>query len=93
MVRASSPRTSPQLADPGDDSVHDKYDSYAITDEPSVFAGTAPEVSDCAACPGLTSSGLDSRPLLDRVTHPAEEYMSLKQYMAEKYEHFEEVEG
>ena len=45
----SSPRDSPQIADPSYDDVQAEYDSYAVSDNPNVFVGTAPEVSDGAA--------------------------------------------
>ena len=71
-------RTTTQAADPGENDLHEASDSYATSDEPSVSAGTAPEVDDDAARCGSTSSNLDVQPLLDRVTSHTGEKTSLK---------------
>ena len=84
MFRALSPRASSQMAEPEDDYAYDAYDSYAVSDDPSVSVVVVPQVGDGNVHRGSSSSDLDVQLLLDRITSLADENMSLKRDLAEK---------
>ena len=59
MFRAFSPRASPQVADQGDEDIYEAYESYAVSEEPSVSVCTSSEVGDGAVRRGSTFNDLD----------------------------------
>ena len=46
MFRTSSPRDSLQMFELGDDDAPDAYESYVVSDDPSMSVGVDTEVSD-----------------------------------------------
>ena len=50
------------MVEPADDDAHNAYESYAVSDDPSVFVGVDPEVDDSNVLHGSSSSGLDVQP-------------------------------
>ena len=60
MFRTLFPWASPLVADPGDDEVHEAYDSYAIRDELSASAGTT--CSKVSASPHYYADRKHARP-------------------------------
>ena len=81
------------MVEPGKDDVHDAYESYTVSDDPSVSVGVAPEVGEGNVCRGSSSSGLDVEPLRDRITALAGENVPLKRDVAEKDKRIEELEA
>ena len=92
MMRASSPRPSPPAQVEAPDDAHEAYDSYAVTDEPSLPGVTVREESGDVAPRASLSGGLDLQPLLDRITSLAGENVALKRDAADKDKRIAELE-